>query len=114
MRKLARVAIPLIGIGTLVMVRCVGDSGTPGDGGGPDATQNDGSPADGSTNDGSPSDGSPGDAAPPQPTPDGGILWFNHYNMNQGLNDISVPDSQGNMVIVGSLRTCSSCNSSNT
>jgi len=115
MRKLSRLVLPMIGLGALGLIRCVGDAGVPSDGGSDVTTQNDGSPSDVNTNDVSPSDGSAGDGEagpPPPPTPDGGIVWFNHYNMNEGMNDIATTDPQGNLVVVGSLRTCSGCSSS--
>ena len=110
MRKLA-VALTILATSSVALVRCVGDSTTPTDGGNDVTTQPDtGTDVKG---DAPPTDGgldAEAEAAPPPPpTPDGGIVWLNHYNTNAQISDLSASDPQGNIVIVGSLRTCSGC-----
>ena len=72
----------------LVLARCVGDDSNNADGG-KDATQND---VVSDVNQGDASKDVIVDVPIPPPTPDGGLVWLNHFNNNVGYYDTAFHD----------------------
>ncbi len=99
MRKLRWAFYGLIFINAAAaIIACVGDTTTPVDGGGPDATTDNFVPPPDASGDAI-ADGEGGIG--PAPTPDGGLVWLNHYNSNHGFSDLVVNESGGITYVIG-------------
>jgi len=108
MRHLRLIFVTLVCVGAATggFIACVGDAPvTGGDGGGPDATSdNNVVPQPDASVDAPSTDAEAG--LGPAPTPDGGLVWLNHYNSNQGFNDLVVNENGSlTYVVAGSFLT---------